>query len=826
MAADSFSHSLAPKTAWGTLRGTVLGLSLLIGCGGTSSPSTPSAEGETTVDGLTAAELVEKMYGTYRQAKSYTDNASYVRQAVLRGEGVERETTFFQMSLAFERPNKLRFRFHEAGGGASDGHDYDVASDGTKVRSSASSVPRQVHEAIAPIALTPENFIPEPEMRVAILGVSLENLYPPLLMLLADPKQRSIFPGESDLQFLDEQKLGDVDCYRVRMSSPSGKRILWIDKKSTLLRRMELPIQSQMKLLNPDDMFSQIAIYVDFEENTLDAQIDAATFELEVPEEARRVRRFIPPAPAGPSPDLGKPVGDFQFATLDGEEVNQKTLAGKLVVFDFWFTGCPPCKLQTPILEKVYQAFKDNEEVAFYSVSTDPPRVPSDVVAKTMVDWGGSMPVLRDSESSGYKHLKIRATPSVVLLDRKGRLQMFQPGMHRQSGPLIAAIQKLVDGEDLAANAKAEHERQLVEYEQVLDAATIKDSIVSVDVARPEIPPRRLPEHLQVEQLWQSTTEQLKQPGDVLALEGEASLALEGETRVVVLDAGAEIVAFDAAGAILGRYALPEHSEQRNGFLRSSVDSEGQRWVLASGVGWQQVFLFNQQWEPTLSFPDEAHSGIGDVLLADVADSGTPIMAVGYWGGLGVQGGAIDGRRLWSNRRLDHVVQLTAGPTASGQRQIWCTSTRGTVMQLSADGKPVKELYVAGHSLMAVAVAETESSARFCGLAVAGVGQYSVVGFDLEGSVQWEYELPQGEYTRQVPRIQPARLTKENNAWLVAAANGSLHWLSPDGKRIDQFHYGEALTGVALSYADDSTTLWIATEKNLTAWKVESPATP
>ncbi len=814
MAASPSFH----KTTSAGIREVVLGLSLLIGCSGSSSDPS-SSQPEATVDGMTATELVEKMRSTYLQAKSYTDNASYVRRAVLRGEGVERETAFFQMSVAFERPNKLRFRFHEEGGSASGGHDYDVASDGTRVRSSASSVPRQVHEAIAPLSLTPENFIPEPEMRVAILGVALENLVPPLLMLMADPNQRSIFPEDSDPQLLDEQKLGDTDCYRVRMDSPSGKRILWIDKKNTLLRRMELPIQSQLGLLNPDDMFSQIAIYVDFEDRTLDAEIDTSTFELEVPEGARRVRRFIPPAPAGPSPDLGKPVGDFRFATLDGDEVTKETLAGKLVVLDFWFTGCPPCKLQTPVLEKVYQAFKDHEDVAFYSVSTDPTRISSDLVAKTMADWGGSMPVLRDSESSGYEKLKVRVTPSVVLLDREGRLQKFQSGMHRLPGPLIAAIQKLVDGEDLAANAMAEHKRQLLEHEQVLDAATIKNSIVSVDVARPEIPPRRLPEHLQVEQLWQSTTEQLKQPGDVLAFD-------EGKASVLVLDSGAEIVVLDAAGTLLGRHTLPEHPERRNGFLRTAVDSDGQRWVLASGVGWQQVFLFNQQWEPTLSFPDEAHSGIGDVLLADVAGSGTPIMHVGYWGGLGVQGGTLDGRRLWSNRRLNHVLQVAAGPTVSEKGQVWCTSNRGTVMQLSADGKSVKELYVAGHSLMAIAVAETEeeSPASFCGLSATGVGQYSVVGFDLEGSVQWEYELPQGEYTQQVPRIQPVQLAEENNAWLVAAANGSLHWFSPTGELIDQFHYGQPLTGVAVSSTEETTTLWVATDENLTAWKIK-PAT-
>jgi len=816
MAANFFSE----RSIWAGFRWTVLSLLLLAGCSGsTSEPSaaSSSAASSTTPEGMTAAELLEKMRATYFEAKTYADNASYVRSAVLRSEGVERETSFFQMSVAFERPNKIRFKFHEAGRNASEGQHYDVASDGTRVRSSASSVPRQVHEAIAPIALTIENFIPEPEMRGAILGVSLENLSPPLLMLMVPEENRSIFPEDDDPQLLEEQALGGTTCYRISMSSPAGKRVLWIDKTNFLLRRMELPIQSQLKQLNPDDMFSQISIYVDFEDSTLNAEIDTATFEMEVAEGVRRVRRFIPPAPAGPLPDLGKPVGDFQFTTLDGAEVNKATLAGKLAVFDFWFTGCPPCKMQTPILEKVYQAFKDNEEVAFYSVSTDPARISSDTVGKTMVDWGGSMPVLRDSENTGYRQLNIRATPTIVMLGRDGRLQMFQAGLHRHPEPLINAIQKLVDGEDLAANAIAKHEQQLLEYEQALEAATIKNSLVGVDVARPEIPPRRLPEHLQVEPLWQSSTEQLKRPGDVLAIAGAA----DEEASILVLDGGVEIVALNVAGEILGRHRLPEHSEQQNGFLRSAVDGDGNRWFLASGVGWQQVFLFNQQWEQTLSFPDEAHSGIGDVLLADVAGKGTPNMYVGYWGGLGVQGGTLDGRRLWSNRRLDHVLQVAQGPSDSGQGQV-----RGTVMQLSADGKPAKELYVAGHSLMAVSVAGEESSARFCGLAIAEFGQYSVVGFDREGAVQWEYELPRGEYSRQVPRIQPVQLAENKSAWLVAAAEGSLHWLSPTGELIDKFHYGEPLTGVATSYEGESATLWIATDKNLTAWKLEPRGEP
>ncbi len=575
------------------LCGATLGLALLLGCSGSPDASAPATP--TTSGGDSATELLEKMQAVYRGAKSYTANSRYVRSIVLREDGIERETPFFQMSLAYERPNRIRFRFQEASANPATEQNYEVASNGTHVRSAASSVPDQIHEALAPLALTPENFIPEPEMRAAILGVSLENLNPPLLMLLTDEAERAVFPEDSNPKLLGEKKLGEDNCFRVSLSNPAGKRVLWIDTQSYLLRRMELPIETERKMLDPNDRFSRISIYVDFDDCVVDAEIEGAAFELEIPEQARRVRRFVPPAPPGPSPDMGEPVDDFMFTTLEGKEVNKETFAGKVVVFDFWHTHCPPCRSQTPLLDQVYKHFKGNDQVAFYAVSTDPARISSGNVAKTLLAWGGEMPVLRDIEGLSYEKLNVRVTPTLVLLSGDGRLQMFHRGLHSDPASLTAEIQKLVDGKDLAAAAIARHEEQLKEYERTLDAATIKDSRVEIKVSRPEVPPQKLPEHLQLEQVWQSSPEELKQPGDVLAI--------EGELRILVLDAGSEIVEMDPTGKVLGRHALPEHPEQRNGFLRTALDGEGLRWYLASGVGWQQVFVLIRIGSPSFLFP-------------------------------------------------------------------------------------------------------------------------------------------------------------------------------------------------------------------------------
>ena len=50
----------------------------------------------------------------------------------------------------------------------------------------------------------------------------------------------------------------------------------------------------------------------------------------------------------------------------------------------------------------------------------------------------------------------------------------------------------------------------------------------------------------------------------------------------------------------------------------------------------------------------------------------------------------------------------------------------------------------------------------------------------------------------QVPRIQFVEFPGGEQGWLVAAANGSLHWLDEEGNLVERFDYGELITGVAM----------------------------
>jgi thiol-disulfide isomerase/thioredoxin/outer membrane lipoprotein-sorting protein len=798
---------------------------------GCSKPvaSSPAAVAEPADARERGEEITSKMLAAYRAAGSYADHATYVQQSVYRGEGVEREQPFFHMTLAFERPNRLRLSFQEAVEGSAGSQGFDIASNGVMMRSTSGALAGQVQESAAPATITPTNLLPDPMLRDIFGHRALGDVFPQLAMLLNADDKVQVFPEDEQPKLLGTQTLRGRECYRVATTSPKGTRTFWIDAENYALLRVELPIEGDRDVLDPDKQYSKLAVWIDFEDAAFDAKIDANAFKIEVAKDARRVRRFVAPPPAAPPDLLGKPLADFQFKTLDGKPVTPKTLGGKTILLDFWQIDCKPCKAHTPDLEQVYKELKDDDNFAFYAVNMDGPRAPGEAIARTLSSWGGTMPVLLDPAESAWDSLKIEGTPTLMLLDRQGRLQYIHLREHRDSKGLTALVRRVLSGVDLAAAIRAEHQQLTKEYERELAAVTIKDETLDIKVPQPQAGDRKLPKDLAVTELWHSKSETVARPGYSLVIKNSAAASQddrEGGERILILDGGEAIVELDANGAAVARHELPNNAGKAGGFLRAATDSAGRRYVAASGLGWQKVCIFDDDWKPVLVFPKERHPGVADVQLAPAGGAGEPRLLVGYWGGVGVQGVGLNGLRQWSQRSLDQVVQLALlrnkpdAPVAS--LELWCTSNRGTITVLDADGNLQREFAVGLRALMHIAAAEFDGALHCCGLALETPGQYQAIGFSPEGDLAWQYRLPAGEYARQVERIQYVTLPGGKNAWMIPSANGAIHWLDPEGKLIDTFAYGEPLTGLSLTNSGSTAILLVSTADKLTAWKLNA----
>jgi outer membrane lipoprotein-sorting protein len=273
----------------------------LSGCGGSTVPRTDDSAADAAAAAAQAEGVSEKMLAVYRGAKSYADHAAYVEQAVYRGEGVEHELPFYQMSLALERPNKLRLTFEEAIQSRQGRQRLDVACDGVAYRAVTTAAAGQTLSKSAPASLNSQNALADPVLSATFGGRGLGEVFPQLAMLLYRDDEL-IFPQDDNPRLLDDAPLRGRMCHRLATSHPEGTRVLWIDRETYLLHRMEIPAESHRRAYGAEQDFLKLAVWIDFLEPTLNAGIVADSFQFEAPKDNRIVDAL--------TADAGEPADD------------------------------------------------------------------------------------------------------------------------------------------------------------------------------------------------------------------------------------------------------------------------------------------------------------------------------------------------------------------------------------------------------------------------------------------------------------------------------------------------------------------------------------
>lgn len=129
-------------------------------------------------------------------------------------------------------------------------------------------------------------------------------------------------------------------------------------------------------------------------------------------------------ARAGPPPALGTRIEVPALPLLDGRTLHAADVQGQVVVLYWWASWCPFCAVQTPLMDKLWQAERARGLVLL-GLSID--RKPEDAVAY-LSKRGYAFPSAWVTPAVQRWLPKPRGLPVTVVLSRERRVVMSEAG--------------------------------------------------------------------------------------------------------------------------------------------------------------------------------------------------------------------------------------------------------------------------------------------------------------------------------------------------------------------------------------------------------------
>ena len=99
-------------------------------------------------------------------------------------------------------------------------------------------------------------------------------------------------------------------------------------------------------------------------------------------------------------------------------------LRGKVVILNFWYAACEPCRLEMPELERYYQAHQSDGLVVIGANITDDAQTTRNFTNSI----GVSYPVFLDPSQRAYATYQVSKTPSSFIIDRDGVIRKVVVG--------------------------------------------------------------------------------------------------------------------------------------------------------------------------------------------------------------------------------------------------------------------------------------------------------------------------------------------------------------------------------------------------------------
>ncbi len=439
----------------------------------TNSGADPGPNRGMAVGQQPGRQLLQEMNLAYAAAKSYHDRTRLRVTYRQSGEWVE---DVAELVTTLARPDRFllevshgdrRFRLQVA-----DGRIVGWIRDPTVPGLSHQVVARPVTNQITLATLMESLELRDPatssegESVLATLPVPLS--ISPLTFLLDAHALDRFLSSATDIEQIESSTYQGQPVERVRVQSPGGSFVFWLDRESQLLRRIDYPTPDTTGPEAPRDatMLAEISDCV------VDQEVPPGTFARQPDSDAILVHYFVLPPSLEMPALLGTELKGLHFTDLWGESVDETKWHDRLAVL-IWFNRHPSSFGVLTEVEELADRATIKDDVSFLAICAEPStELSHGDVMQLARNWRLTIPVVRDLDAVGRDLLGIEHAPTLALLDREGTLQLLEQGGDTHlDRELEGALDRLRRGEDLSQSYRERIEATRQAFERALAAS-------------------------------------------------------------------------------------------------------------------------------------------------------------------------------------------------------------------------------------------------------------------------------------------------------------------------------------------------------------------
>jgi peroxiredoxin len=138
---------------------------------------------------------------------------------------------------------------------------------------------------------------------------------------------------------------------------------------------------------------------------------------------------------------------EIKLRSIGGQDINVSDLRGKVVVMSFGGTWVPMVSRELPALQKIADRFSDRGvEVYWVSINSARPGARTYASDANLQEFAQKntlrVKMLRDPDQEAYRYFGLDALPTLVILDREGKVARKHVGFGTDQGEAYNQISR------------------------------------------------------------------------------------------------------------------------------------------------------------------------------------------------------------------------------------------------------------------------------------------------------------------------------------------------------------------------------------------------